>query len=313
MLSLSLMMFLGCGEKIASEDTAVRADSAFLPSEPSFQFSIAMIADPHIGGGGEHSERLRQTVQWLNAHQDSRSIELVFVLGDVGWREGLAESKQLLDELNIIYVPIIGDNEVHFGDEENFGTVYGPQYEHLSESVTDWYKEGGGAIWNPEHDQDSFFYNYAFTHKGLRLVSVDWASRSDDSFFGEMGDLHDFDGGTWDFFENEIIGSQEQKNDSLLIMSHIPMYLGPGSFDQAEAEQVAALTQSYTDRIFGNFSGHFHINAEGVFEEAGFEYYVTNAIWDDQITVRMVEVWENEVAFTFQQEVIEFEYEPEDR
>lgn len=311
MLILS-SLFLGCGEKTV-EDTGAQAvtNEEITVSEPEFQFSIAMIADPHIGGGGEHSERLRQVVRWLNEHQSSRSIDFVFVLGDVGWREGLSESKELLDELTIPYVPIIGDNEVHFGEEENFGTVYGPQYELLSETVSDWYKAGGGAVWNPEYDQNSFFYNYAFSHKGLRLISVDWASRSDDSFFGEMGDLHDFDGGTWRFFEAEIVGSQERKEDSVLIMSHIPMFMGPGSFDQSEAEQIGALTQSYSDRIFANFSGHFHFNSEGEFEEAGFDYYVTNAVWDDMIAVRMVEVWENEAGFSFQQEIIEFEYEPE--
>lgn len=306
---LSLILFLSCGEK-TTQDTGVSEEAEeVLLSDPSFQFSIAMIADPHIGGGGEHSERLRQVVQWLNEHQDSRTIDLVFVLGDVGWGEGLSESKELLDGLTIPYVPIIGDNEVHFGDEENFGTVYGPQYEALSETVEDWYKDGGGAVWNPEHDQDSFFYNYAFSHKGLRLLSVDWASRSDHSLYGEMADLHDFDGGTWGFFEQEIQGSQEQKGDSVLIMSHIPMSMG--FLDLAEAEQVGALTQSYTDRIYGNFSGHLHFNSDGFFEQAGFEYYVTNAVWDDQITVRMVEVWENEAEFSFQQEIIEFAYEPE--
>jgi hypothetical protein len=306
-----LLLLLSCGEKSVEEDAAVQEE--IVVSDPSFQFSIAMIADPHIGGGGEHSERLVQVVQWLNEHQESRSIDLVFVLGDIGWSEGLAESKELLDGLNIPYIPVIGDNEVHFGEEENFGTVYGPQYEHLSETMTDWYKAGGSAVWNPEHDQNSFFYNYAFTHKGLRLMFVDWASRSDDSFFGEMGDLHDFDGGTWDFFEEEILGSAAQKTNSMLVLSHIPMYFGPGSFDEVEAEQVIGLTGSYADRIYANFSGHFHFNADGVFHRAGFDYYVTDAVWDDLITVRMVEVWGNEIEFSFQQEVIEFAYQAESK
>lgn len=313
---LSLLLLLSCAENAVEDENIVIPEEVVI-SDPTYQFSIAMIADPHIGGGGEHSERLRQAVQWLNDHQESRSIDLVFVLGDIGWYEGLPESKELLDELDIPYIPIIGDNEVHFGEEEHFGTVYGPQYERLSETLTDWYKTGGGAVWNPEYDQNSFFYNYAFSHKGLRLMSIDWASRSDDPFFGEMGDLHDFDGGTWGFFEEELQGSEAQKANSMLIMSHIPMYFGPGSFDEAEAEQVVGLTESYADRLYANFSGHFHFNAEGPFgvgtpfDSAGFNYYVTNAVWDDVIAVRMVEVWENEVEFSFQQEVIEFEYQAE--
>ena len=300
----NILPLFSCQEKTET----IEQDSGIEPSEPQFQFSIAVIADPHIAGGGEHSERLRQTVQWVNTESDSRTIDLVFVLGDVGWGAGLMESKAILDELTVPYIPVIGDNEVHYGDEENFGTVYGPQYEFLSTVFEDWNKDGE-AIWNPEEDENSWFYNFALSHKGLRLITADWSARTDAPYFSEMGDLHNFDGGTWEFFQSEIQQLQQQKKNSVLLLSHIPMFMSPGSFDVAETEMIAGLTNAYADLIYADFAGHFHVNVDSELEEGGFEVFITDAVWDDEITIRMVEVWENEVEFSYTQEMIELAYQ----
>jgi len=297
---LSTLLFLSCQEKNQTVETVAVTD-------PRFQFSIAVIADPHITGWEEHSQRLEQTVQWINDQKESHGIDLVFVLGDVGWGEGLVESKQLLDQLSIPYIPVIGDNEVHFGDQENFGTVYGLQYEYLSINFEDWNKDGA-AVWNPEEEENSWFYNFALSYNGLRLIIADWSARINDSILGEMGDLHDFDGGTWRFFEREVLALSDQKENSVFFLSHIPMYILPGAFDVAEAAQISGLTNAYSDLIYANFAGHFHLNVETELEEGGFDVFVTDAVWDDVITIRLVEVWENEVSFFFEQEMIEFEY-----
>ena len=57
---------------------------------------------------------------------------------------------------------------------------------------------GGGAVWNPEEVKESFFTNMAFTHKGSRLIALDWASRlpSSEGIWTEFGYLHEFEGGT---------------------------------------------------------------------------------------------------------------------
>ena len=299
------LLFFSCQEKAPISEAI---DSGAEISAPSFQFSIAVLADPHIAGGGEHSERLMQTVQWINEQKESRNIAMVVVLGDVGWDEGLVESKELLDELEMPYVPVIGDNEVYYGDEANFGTVYGPQYELLSTTFDDWNKDGE-AVWNPEEEEDSWFYNFAFSHKGLRLITADWSARTDAPYFSEMGDLHDFAGGTWTFFESEIQSLQGRKENSVIMLSHIPMFMSPGSFDVAESERIAGLTNAYSDFIYADFAGHFHVNVDSELEDGGFEVFVTDAIWDDEITIRMLEVWENELEFSYVHEMIEFQYQ----
>ena len=49
------------------------------------EYSIILIADPHIVDDGEHRVRLSKTVNWINDNKETDRIELVFVLGDVGW------------------------------------------------------------------------------------------------------------------------------------------------------------------------------------------------------------------------------------
>ena len=292
-----LWIALSC---IEPKTTAEEMDSA--SDEIHLRYSIAVLADPHIAGGGEHSERLQQAVEWINQQQTEQSIELVVVLGDVGWGSGLSESKSLLDQLQVPYVPVIGDNEVAYGDEENFGTVYGPQFELLSTYFTDWNKDGS-AVWNPEEEKNSWFYNYAFTYRGNRFITVDWSARTNQSIFSEMGDLHDFDGGTFEFFESEITALNGQKENSVMLLSHIPMYMSPGGFDVAEADKISGLTNAYSDLIYADFAGHFQVNADTEFEDGGFEVFITDAVWDDEITIRLVQVWEDNSGFSYVHEI----------
>ena len=267
-----------------------------LPVDP-FCLRVLKLSDPNI----------KFVIEGRKLLCDESTIELVFVLGDVGWSDGLQTSKQVLDELSTPYIPVIGDNEVHYGDEQNFGTTFGPQYSLLSQQFSDW-NMNGAAVWNPEEEELSWFTNFALSYKDLRLITLDWAARTEAPILSEMGDLHDFEGGTWSFFESEINSLTDQKENSVLLLSHIPMYLTPGGFDVAETERVVGLTNAYSELLYANFSGHFHLNAEVELEDGGFEVFVTDAIWDDEITIRMVEVWQNDHRVDYVQELIELEF-----
>ena len=130
----------------------------------------------------------------INEHAE-RQIELVPVLGDVGWGEGLTTAKDLLETLTVPYLPIIGDNEIIYGDEANFADVFASQMEWIAGNTEDW-NYGGQSVWNPEESKDSYFTNFAFTHKGVRLIALDWASRlpASEGIWTEFGYLHDFEG-----------------------------------------------------------------------------------------------------------------------
>ena len=53
----------------------------------------------------------------------------------------------------------------------------------------------------------------------------------------------------------------------------------------------AALTSAWADTLWANFAGHLHLDAEIALPESGYDVYVTDAVWDDSVTLRVVEVW----------------------
>ncbi len=297
----ALVLLASCDPDAETRDTGTEEG----PLELLFSFGV--IADPHVSGEGEHADRLVQTVDWFNENASERGIELVLVLGDIGWNEGLELSRELLDELDMPYAPIIGDNEVHAYQEAEFAEVFAAPLAAL-EAVSEGWSQDNDLAWNPDYDQDSTFGNFGFDYKGVRFLSLDWASRSDDSLLGEMGDLHDFEGGTWPWFESQITDlATDRREDCVVMASHIPMAMIVGGFDAVSADAINALTSAYADLVWANFGGHWHIDVDTEIEEGGYEMYVTDAVWDDTITVRMVEVWGNETRFVYEQELVTVE------
>lgn len=298
------MVLLSCGD--ANKDVSEVEDTSNteIESVVEYKYSIAILADPHISGDTEHSARLVQAIDWINAHAQERHIEMVPVLGDVGWGSGLMEAKELLDHLEVPYVPLIGDNEVQYGEEQNFATVFDPQYSHLATVYEDW-NYNGQSVWNPEEQKNSVFYNFAYSHKGIRFIGLDWAARVSGSILSELGYLHDFSGGSWEFFTGEMAQIGQNPSNSTIFFSHIPMLIG--NFTQANMTQMQSVTDSYADVIYANFAGHLHVNIDDV-EHAGYEVYVTDAVWDDVITVRVIDVYQDAQGFLFEQELIEFDW-----
>ena len=137
-----MWLFLACGGGSPTKNVDVVHDTA-TEEEAHFVFNC------HIGKIRisqeifEQSSRLEQAISWINRHKESRQIELGASFGDVGWGTGLSESKQLLDQLDIPYVPIIGDNGVNMEMRKNFTSIYNDQFEWLSENTESWTFSGG--------------------------------------------------------------------------------------------------------------------------------------------------------------------------
>lgn len=248
------------------------------PASGSFRFVV--IADPHVtSAGGENDARLDRAVDWINA---DGALSFALVVGDVGWAEGLAPARESLDRLAIPYVPINGDNEVQLGSEEAYHLAFATQYEALAASMEGW-AMGSVAVANPEVGVTSWFHNVAFSFGGMRFVGLDWAARVIHPLLGEMGYLHDFEGGTWPFFEEQLTGDA-----GTFLFSHIPMHLSPGGFDIAQMERVTGVTADAP--VWANFAGHYHGDGSETVEEGGYDVHVTDATWDDEVRVRIVEV-----------------------
>ncbi len=269
--------------------------------DPAFLFSFAVLADTHIYGNAENEIRLAAAVDWINSNVAERALELVLVVGDITWSEEGETALGLLDPLIVPYVPIIGDNEIQSAEEQAFYETFEPQYQYLAGVLDDW-KMAPVPVWNPEEKKESYFINLVFEFGGLHFMALDWCARVDDELFGELADLHDFEGGTWQWFQQELAAADHEAQESIVMFSHLPMHLG--TFFVDEMETIENFTNQYADSLFADFAGHYHTNFEETLEDGGYELFVTDATWDDEDTIRVVDVYGDGLRFSFQQELV---------
>jgi hypothetical protein len=270
-------------------------------------FSFAVIADPHLNGSEKNKARFVSAVRWIIDNKEKKDIELVFVVGDIGWG-GLRKSRNLrtaetvlayLNHAGVPYVPVIGDNEIQKGSEKEFNDIFQKQYEYLSKMLKNWRKAStpvGGK----------YLQNFSFDYKGCHFVCCDFNSRDVEN---EGGELHDFPGGSWPWFKKDIENCPKDQKENIVIISHIGMFrTGFGSadeflFSEDEMNKVKGFLYDYRDYVDSNYAGHIHQNWHSVVWTGLFTtiYHVrtTDETWhcrqwpesdDKDVTVRVVEV-----------------------
>lgn len=84
-----------------------------------------------------------------------------------------------------------------------------------------------------------------------------------------------------------------------------------GSFNSEQMDAFEVMLAPHTDRIYANFAGHLHVNVEEENIDRGYDLHVTDAVWDDTITIRLLDVYQNEQRVQFEQELIEFAWSGE--
>ncbi len=284
-------------------DSAVDAG----PVEPLFSFVV--FADPHVTADDEHAERLRTAVKWVNDNAEAEGIELLFIVGDIGWGDvGVDLANELLGALSVPWVPVLGDNEVQYGSEERFDAVFSLQYAALAEQF-EGFDRAATPVDNPDYGLQSWFQDFSFDHRGLHLVGVDWNSRHIGGLEGEMADLHDFEGGSWEWLASDLEQHGEGANDSIVFFSHHPMHLSPGAFDLEEIDLLDGLLAAYDDALYANFAGHYHVNGDEADPARPIEVHVTDAIWDDTLTLRQVDVTGNAAVAEYTHTLVELPFD----
>ena len=270
------------------------------PSPVEHLFSFAVIGDAHVTSMGENQQRLQAAVDHINSIADDRMIELALIVGDVGWNGGLEIARDTLAGLDALWVPIPGDNELHSGEEAIWGDVFAEHYAALASELDD-FVLAPTPSWNPDFEQDSWFRNGSFAWRDVHFVTLDWISR-DSGMMGEFGEIHDFEGGTFPFFEATLTGLPEGLEEDVFLAAHNPMH--PGSFTIEEMERIGSVTTPLASRISAAFGGHYHGNAEELSMDEGFQVIVVDATWDDEVSYRLVEVWGNEVGLEYEHEMV---------
>ena len=122
-----------------------------LPPPPDPLFSFVIIADPHLygGPGSENAVLLSQCVNWVNTNQVEYQIRFASIVGDIAWGDGFQTAKDVLEDLSVPWIPVIGDNVIQSGEEADFDSTWASQYAYLA-SVFDNWQKNPTPVWNPE-------------------------------------------------------------------------------------------------------------------------------------------------------------------
>lgn len=258
------------------------------PGEP-YGFSFVAIADPHVTRDDDHAERLRRVVAWIDDQAEARDLRFAVLLGDIAWRDGYDLTIDILDALPVPWVPVAGDNPIQSGEEEIFHDAFAPVWDGLAEELPGFALQPT-PVANPIEGGQSWLHNLSFTYEGVRFLGLDLNARVLDKIQGEMADLHDFDGGTLPFLEDELDGLAEDPADALVMMTHEPMVMMPGGFDLDEFATVSSLTSPWADTVTMNLAGHLHLDADIPQPEAGFDVHILDATWDDAVRFGVLDV-----------------------
>jgi parallel beta-helix repeat protein len=298
---------------IANNDNAASSTSTTIKVEP---FSFAIITDLHIGRGypdydgegfddgynGEEyylTQRLRNVVNWINAHKENYSFKFVAVLGDIAdtvEKSEFCKAKEILDELEIPYIPVFGNHDVWpYTEKESASTTLGEDFfERIFWSTTSIPCENASSArnfetllkdFNFEKDiQNPKFKNFIFNYSGINFIGLDFNSREKEEKWylgptGARGEAVNHPE-TIEWLKEKLneLGGKEP----VIIFSHEP-FAKPysrsyftlekygfikfptkdGNFSEEELEEIKQILQDYENilegqQILANFGGHIH-------------------------------------------------------
>jgi hypothetical protein len=308
--------------EILAPDEVLDSTGGDADSAPGVLFSFAILADPHLDGNPTHRENLRLAVERLIAERTAYSIELVFVLGDIAWGttgelSNLADAKEILDQLEgagMRYLPVLGDNEVQAGNDQEFHQVFSPHYQYLADLLDEWQQM-------PTPQDGLYLENFSFDHRGVHFVSADFISRQPGN---EAAELHDFAGGSWPWFQADIKAAAQQPAERINIFTHHGMFrtgfegVDKYLFSKESLDQVVDFLCPYRHHVAASYGGHIHQNwywevscksGELIYEvwstDDGFDEIVPPEADDDRITIRVVGVSNGPGGFLYEQQIIE--------
>jgi 3',5'-cyclic AMP phosphodiesterase CpdA len=277
-----------------------------------YSFSFVHLTDVHIGEGdgdrdygsigindfapdgdiGDPAIRLRNTVNWLKENHEAEQIKFVIVSGDLtdsGERSEYLKFKEIMDELPIPYIPLIGNHDVwpYTGAEQaehpNGDSLINELFDStfiFAQSVMDNWDEGTRLTrqFNPETNNYNYLQNYAFEYDGFHFLMLDFNPRypaaNNEPGIGPEAELMDFEGGSWDWMKQKIENLNHLEDQNLFIVSHHPPLKEIWSiwyaFDLEEKKSITDFLWNYKQHIAVWLAGHihrsiiYHVNTSGL-------------------------------------------------
>ena len=263
------------------------------------KWSFAIITDLHIGRGypdyggkgigdedknsiGQEyylTERLRKVVEWINNNKTKYNIKFVVVLGDIsdsGEYSELKKAKEILDELDVPYIPVIGNHDIWPYCEDEYGLpienqnkryfidIYGDHYEKFIKTLQ---QDDPSATLSKQLDPfPPDLQNYAFTFKGVKFIILDCVSRSPTPIGSGVlpnGVLYD---STLEWLKENL-----ESQNKVVIFSHVPLISSSSdivkillAFTNENIIEIEKAIEEKNANVLANFAGHIHS-----FEERG--------------------------------------------
>ncbi len=287
----------------AQNETQIR-EYSINNEEPGavYSFTFVHLTDIHIGEGqgdygtpgylndtmpvgdiGYSAERLRKAVNWINQNAAARNIKFVLVTGDItdsGERSEFEKAKEILDALEIPYIPTIGNHDiwpyVRYQDEAPY--AYGDSI--MAEIFKDTYEKGKQffdhwddgtrltRVYNPESKEYHYHQNFSFAYQGFGFLAFDFNPRyhvrKEEPGVGAEARLNDFENGTYPWLLNAIQNHPVKGDKNLILLTHQPphrdiaaLFNGLPLLDQ---DRMTRDLLKFSDHLGLWLAGHVHRN-----------------------------------------------------
>jgi len=267
-------------------DGATSSTSTIIKVEP---FSFAIITDLHIGRhyqeeyeGQDYylTQRLRNVINWINQNKDkiqcgenaTCSLKFLVILGDITENTSLAgfcKVKEILDQLQIPYVPVFGNHDVGTDEEYKQCSKWKGQdyFDQVFWSTSSIPCERASSTKNFEllsnelnfqrDETNKDYKNFSFSFGGINFIGLDFVSREPFMKFGK--------GVGADAVLNEINkGWLEKKLEEfgegpVILFAHHPLTAKWGRIYAFTSEELSELERIIKDKtVLFDFGGHIH-------------------------------------------------------
>lgn len=269
-----------------------------------YKFSFVQLSDIHIGEGfgdygtsgyfndtipvvdtSDPANDLRAAIRWINENKMNKNLKFVVISGDL---TGSAEKsefqmcKNLLNTLEIPYVPIIGNHDiwpyVRYQDEAPYACgdsvmneIFDDVYTQNASFFSNW--NDGSRLqrtYNPETQREHYLQNFSFEYDNFIFYGLDFNPRyhvnKAEPGIGPEAQLMDWNGGTFQWLKNELTNNPRKGNKNICFISHHPatdnilFILSGFVFDANEYIKMMDMLTPFKQHLGLWMAGHIHID-----------------------------------------------------